>query len=383
MLPLGAWALQLEDSAGGEPEPNAATPAGAEDNATGNPVGAEDNATTVAAETAKDNNSTDSQEGTEETETTEEGEEKDETLKEEIGGDSSGLGIQRLVEVKDSAITPSVGYNMRYYYSSNPEKVRSPTRKDIMLLENGLSLNLGLGQYQVSNYLVSPSLMVMHMRIWTDPGKKYSDYFRLFDVDSQSATLSFNVELSETLSLNLGYGESRALAFRDDVVSVTTVSPTLGLTKTLVLNDADIPDILMINLGTSLSMNTGDAVNFPALNLIIPEDGSDSWGTNLNLSMMKPFPGNDKITISPSFGVSHTYYTNKDGLPLPSSGRQDWTLNYGLNATYQITETISIQTFGMFSKKTFNGYGKNTLGLGATEYKNFDSGLGISASYNF
>ena len=58
-------------------------------------------------------------------------------------------------------------------------------------------------------------------------------------------------------------------------------------------------------------------------------------------------------------------------------------MNYGLNATYQVTETVSIQAFGMYSKKTFNGYGKDTLGLGATEYKNFDVGLSIGATFNF
>ena len=72
-----------------------------------------------------------------------ENESKEDSLKESIGGDSAGLGIQRLVEVKDSAITVSASYNTRYYYTSNPEKVKAPDRKDITLWENGLSVNIG------------------------------------------------------------------------------------------------------------------------------------------------------------------------------------------------------------------------------------------------
>ncbi len=401
--PLGKAEAPSLDSAGGKTpdkapavEGNAsavvAPASGKDDNATDlqelfgeSPVTEGNASAVVAPASGKDDNGTDLQELFEESPVTEpkaaaEEEEDDETLKETIGGDAPGLGIQRLVDVKDSAITVSANYNTRYYYSSNPEKVKNVARQDITLWENGLSVNVGLGQLVVLDHLVTPSLMVMHMRIWTDPGKHYGEYFRLFDVDSQSANLSFNIELSEGLSINLGYGESRALDFYNDMVSVTTKTPTAALSKMIPIGDSDM---LMVNLGSAYNLNTGDAVNFPALGLLIPEDGSDMLATNFNLNYMKPVKGIEKLTLSPSFGISHSYYTNKKGTPEPQVGRQDLILNWGLNATYQLTETVSIQAFGMFSKKTLNAYGKRDLQLGPTEYKNFDAGLAISASYNF
>jgi len=77
------------------------------------------------------------------------GKEKEEKLlKEKISGDATGLGIQRLVEVKDSKITVSANYNTRYFYKSNPQSVKhidrlSPATRDIMVWENGLSVNVG------------------------------------------------------------------------------------------------------------------------------------------------------------------------------------------------------------------------------------------------
>ena len=350
--------------------------------ASGDPAATDDNtsATVVDIAPAEESNATE-ENANPDPEASKEEENKEDTLKESIGGDSGGLGIQRLVEVKDSAITVSASYNARYYYTSNPEKVKSPTRKDITLWENGLSVNIGLGQLAVLDHLVTPSLMAMHMRIWTDPGKDYGHYFRLFDVDSQSVTLSFNVELAEGWSLNLGYGKSRAIDFRNDVVSVYTDTPTLAFSKMIPFGETEM---LMINLGTAYNFNQASAeVNIPALDLLIPQDGSNSWGTNLNVNYMMPWEGIEKLTLSPSFGISHSYYTNETAKPTPSKGRQDWTLSYGLNATYQLTETMSIQAFGMYSKKTFNSYALETLDLRNTEYKNFDAGLAISASYNF
>ncbi|MBG30452.1 MAG: hypothetical protein CMI31_10695 [Opitutae bacterium] len=369
VFPLFGWALQVDDnssSVASESEPPTS----------------DNNLTIVGDGVASDEESNASEENASSTEdAATEKENEGDTLKESIGGDSGGLGIQRLVEVKDSAITVSASYSTRYYYSSNPEKVKVPTKKDITLWENGLSVNIGLGQLALMDRLVTPSLMAMHMRIWTDPGKDYGNYFRLFDVDSQSATLSFNVELFEGWSMNLGYGKSRAIDFRNDKVSVYTDTPTLAFSKMIPFGDADM---LMINLGTAYNFNKATAeVNIPALDLLIPSDGSDSWGTNLNVNYMMPWEGIEKLSLSPSFGLSHSYYTNETAKPIASKGRQDWTLNYGLNATYQLTETIGIQAFGMYSKKTFNSYALDSLGLRATEYKNFDAGLSISASYNF
>ena len=325
--------------------------------------------------TAKDANASDSVAS---------GGENNETLTESIGGDSTGMGIQRLVQVEEgSQISVSANYNTRYYYSSNPLKVRNVQTKDITLWENGLSVNVGLGQLRVMDQLITPSLMAMHMRIWNDPGKHYGHKFRNdgYDVDSQSANLSFNVPLSDQWSLNLGYGKSRAINFRTNEVSVYTDTPTVALSRMSLLGD----NMLMINLGTAYNFNKASAgVDIPALNLLIPQDGSDMWATNLNVNYtIAGWQGIEKLSVSPSLGVSHSYYTNEKGKPIPSEGRQDWTLNYGLNATYQLTETLSIQAFGMFSKKTFNSYGKHTLGLGGTEYKNFDAGLAFSATFSF
>ena len=278
----------------------------------------------------------------------------------------------------ESNLFVRANYHTRYYYSSNPLKVKNVSTEDITSWENELSVNLGLGRYNVMDRSVRPSLKARHLRIWNDPGKDHGHKFRKggYDVDSQSFNLDLNVELAEAWSLNLGYGQSRAINFRTNEVSVYSKTPTVALSKFILLGEQNI---MMVNLGTAYNFNkTSAAVDIPALDLLLPAEGSDLWVTNLDVSYMMVVPGFEKLTLSPSFAINHDYYTNDN-----SDGRQDWTLNYELDATYQLTENLTLQAFCAYNEKTFNGYAKNTLDLGSREYNNLDLGLALSATFDF
>src|SRR6056300_1434059 len=54
------------------------------------------------------------------------------------------MGTQRLIQVKDSSITPMVTASTAFKYTSNPDKSKKPTRKDGSTLDLSLNLNVGL-----------------------------------------------------------------------------------------------------------------------------------------------------------------------------------------------------------------------------------------------
>ena len=55
------------------------------------------------------------------------------------------MGTQRLIQVKDSSITPVMTASTAFKYTSNPDKIKTPTRDDGSTLD--LSLNLSAVSY--------------------------------------------------------------------------------------------------------------------------------------------------------------------------------------------------------------------------------------------
>ena len=99
---------------------------------------------------------------------------------------SDPMGTQRLIQVKDSSITPVMTASTAFKYTSNPDKIKTPTRKDGSTLDLSLNLSVGLGEYGIGDdVLAVPSFSFMQMRTFTDPARDYGDDMKAYDVDVQ------------------------------------------------------------------------------------------------------------------------------------------------------------------------------------------------------
>ena len=307
-------------------------------------------------------------------------------LKAAKAGGEDAMGTQRLVDVKSAKLTPALAFSAAYSYSSNPEKAERDDRKqDSFNSVLSLSFNMGLGEYGVGDeVLLTPSLMLMHMRTYNDPVKDYGtsdDSLRVFDVDVQIAGITVPIILPQDYTLALGYTYTRPIAFRkdDDVLSYSH-TPNASLTKTLPLPTGDI---LSITIGTSYAFSTGDtpadALNQDLFNFLMqatsgslmadsPVNLQDSWTHNLNLSYIKPI--GDKLTLTPSVTVSMMHYTTG-----ANDGREDTTWIAGMVGAYTITEWMNVSAAANYNWKHSN--------FDNLDYEDFIGGVTLGLNYAF
>ena len=179
----------------------------------------------------------------------------------QAAGESDAMGTQRLVDVKSGRLTPALAFSMGYNYTSNPMKVGKDSagyQPDGFTALLNLTFNMGLGEYGVGDdVLLTPSLSLMHMRTYTDPGKDHGDQMEDFDVDVQIASVILPIILPDDYTLSLGHAYVRPISFHADNVISYSNSPNLALTKTLPLASGDI---LSLTAGTSYAFSNGDTL---------------------------------------------------------------------------------------------------------------------------
>ena len=114
------------------------------------------------------------------------------------------MGEQRLLQVRNSSLAPSVAFSSSYNYSSNPEKVANPTKKDGTTLNLSITFNLGLGEYGLGDEVVcAPAFSFAQMRTFTDPFRDHGKSMQVYDLDTQIASLSLPFVLPNDFSLTV------------------------------------------------------------------------------------------------------------------------------------------------------------------------------------
>jgi len=298
------------------------------------------------------------------------------------------MGTQRLVDVKSGRLTPSIAFNMGYNYTSNPLKVGkestgySPDGFTALL---NLTFTMGLGEYGVGDdVLLAPSLMLMHMRTYTDPAKDHGNEMEGFDVDVQIAGLTLPVILPNDYTFVLGHTYVRPISFRADNVISYSNSPNLSLTKTIPLPTGDV---LSLTAGTSFSFSNGDTIkdalagdptyyNFieavmgGAANVLAqqPVNAQDAWTHTLNLSYIKPI--GEQITLTPSITVNRAEYTEG-----ANKGRDDTSYLASVVAAYTISEWVNVSaaTNYMWKRSSFPD----------SDFEDFIGGVTMGLNYAF
>ncbi|MBT4665369.1 MAG: hypothetical protein HOB63_02530, partial [Opitutae bacterium] len=300
------------------------------------------------------------------------------------------MGTQRLVDVKSGRLTPSIAFNMGYNYTSNPLKVGkestgySPDGFTALL---NLTFTMGLGEYGVGDdVLLAPSLMLMHMRTYTDPAKDHGNEMEGFDVDVQIAGLTLPVILPNDYTFVLGHTYVRPISFRADNVISYSNSPNVSLTKTIPLPTGDI---LSLTAGTSYAFSNGDTLeqqiadatyyNFieavmasgpnPTTPLAQqPINAQNAWTHTLNLSYIKPI--GEQITLTPSITVNRAEYTEG-----ANKGRDDTSYLAAVVAAYTISEWVNVSaaTNYMWKRSSFPD----------SDFEDFIGGVTMGLNYAF
>ena len=305
----------------------------------------------------------------------------------EAARSGDAMGTQRLVDVKSGRLTPSIAFNMGYNYTSNPIKVNkssagfSPDGFTALL---NLTFNMGLGEYGVGNeVLLAPSLMLMHMRTYTDPAKDHGDEREGFDVDVQIAGLTLPIILPHDYTFSLGHTYVRPISFRADNIISYSNTPNVSLTKTLPLPTGDI---LSITAGSSYSFSNGDTLEqqiadaeyYNFIEAVMggaayvlaqqPINAQNAWTHTLNLSYIKPI--SEQFTLTPSITVNKMEYTEG-----ANDGRDDTTYLASVVAAYTIAEwaNISFATNYMWKRSS-----DPTL-----EFEDFIGGITMGFNFSF
>lgn len=298
------------------------------------------------------------------------------------------MGTQRLVDVKSGRLTPSIAFNMGYNYTSNPIKVNKKSAgysQDGFTALLNLTFNMGLGEYSVGNeVLLAPSLMLMHMRTYTDPVKDHGNEREGFDVDVQIAGLTLPVILPNDYTVVLGHTYVRPISFRADNVISYSNTPNVSLTKILPLPTGDV---LSLTAGTSYAFSTGDTleqqiadeVYFNFIKAVMnangqsplaqqPINAQNAWTHTLNLSYIKPI--GEQLTLTPSITVNRMEYTEGT-----NSGRGDTSYLAAVVAAYTISEWVNVSAATNYMWKRSSD---STL-----DFEDFIGGVTMGLNYAF
>ena len=297
------------------------------------------------------------------------------------------MGTQRLVDVKSGRLTPSIAFNMGYNYTSNPLKVKKSSegyKPDGFTALLNLTFNMGLGEYGVGDdVLLAPSLMLMHMRTYTDPVKDHGDEQEAFDVDVQIAGLTLPVILPNDYTVVLGHTYVRPISFRADNVISYSNTPNLSLTKILPLPTGDV---LSLTAGTSYSFSNGDtleqqiadptyynfieAVMGGAANVLAqqPVNAQDAWTHTLNLSYIKPI--GEQLTLTPSITVNRMEYAKGT-----NNGRGDTSYLASVVAAYTISEWVNVSAATNYMWKRSSDSN--------LDFEDFIGGVTMGLNYSF
>ena len=119
-----------------------------------------------------------------------------------------------MIQVKDSSITPVVTASSAFKYTSNPDKIKNPTRDD-GTTRSYIEPECGLGQYGIGDDILAvPAFSFMQMRTFTDPIREYGDDMQAFDVDVQVIGFSSAFCIADDFTLTIGHSYVAPSTFR-------------------------------------------------------------------------------------------------------------------------------------------------------------------------
>ena len=296
------------------------------------------------------------------------------------------MGTQRLIQVKDSSITPVVTASSAFKYTSNPDKIKNPTRDDGTTLDLTLSLNVGLGEYGIGDDILAvPAFSFMQMRTFTDPIREYGDDMQAFDVDVQVIGFSLPFVLPDDFTLTIGHSYVAPSTFRgkNQLISYSN-TPSITFAKNIPL---DWGDVLSVSVGASYTFSQGDSLQeqiadptyFNFLKAVMEQSGTSpsseypanlqsGLGHTINFSYMSPV--GEKLTLIPSFTYNNMMFSEGS-----FKNRSDKTYNLCLVSSYAVYDWLNATAMSNYTWKTSSD--------NVSEFEDFIGGVSLGVSHAF
>jgi len=302
------------------------------------------------------------------------------------------MGTQRLIQVKDSSITPVVTASTAFKYTSNPEKSKKPDRKDGSTLDLSLNLNVGLGEYGLGDDILAvPAISFMQTRTFTDPVKDYGDDMQAYDVDVQMLAISVPFVLPNDFTLTIGNTYVAPSTFRGKNQQISySNTPNVTFTKNFPLSWGDV---ITFSAGASYTFSEGDTMQEQLLaqgtqeaidfyNFLdryynlrdtspdaqYPSNLLSGLGHSLSFSYMTPV--GEKLTLIPSFTYNKMMFTEGS-----YKNRADTTCSLGLLASYAVYEWLNASAMTNYTWKTSS--------YNVSEFEDFIGGVSLGVSHAF
>ena len=156
------------------------------------------------------------------------------------------MGAQRLLQVRNSALTPSVTGSSSFNYTSNPFKQpkSAKTHSKSTSLDLSLTFNLGLGEYGIGDEVVcAPALSFIQMRSFMDPIEDYGTEFSKdpgLNTDTQIASLSLPFVLPNDFSLVFSHTYTAPSTYRGKKEQLMySNTPKIAFVKNIILDWGD------------------------------------------------------------------------------------------------------------------------------------------------
>jgi hypothetical protein len=297
------------------------------------------------------------------------------------------MGAQRLLQVRNSSLSPSVILTSNYNYTSNSEKVAT-NEKEGTTFNLSLTFNLGLGEYGIGDEVVcAPALSFVQMRTFTDPFRDYGDNMKVYDLDTQIASLSLPFVLPNDFSLTVSNAYVVPSTFRGkkNIISYSN-TPSVSFAKNFILNSGDVINFTAstsytFTQGDTLEETIADPVYFNFIEAVMQQSGispssdypsnlQDGLGHALSLSYTKQL--SDNLTIVPAWSYQSNSFTEGS-----NKSRVDRVYNAGLSASCAFTEWLSVSGLANYSWKRTND------DLNVPEFEDFIGGLSINLNHSF
>lgn len=297
------------------------------------------------------------------------------------------MGSQRLLQVRSSTLAPSVVASTSFNYSSNPEKVANPSKKDGTSLNLSLTLNLGMGEYGIGeNVVLAPAINFVQMRTFTDPVHDFGNEMTVYDLDTQIASLSLPFVLPNDFSLVFSHSYVVPSTFRGKKQQISySNTPSFALTKNFLLASGDIINFTAgasytFSEGDTLEQQINDPVYFSFIEAVMQQSGistasaypsnlQDGIGHSLTISYTKMI--GDALTFVPSLAYQSTSFTKGT-----NTSRVDKIYNAGLSASHAFTEWLNLSGMVNYSWKRTND-------INTPEFEDFMGGLTLSVNHSF
>lgn len=297
-----------------------------------------------------------------------------------VGGESGNMGLQRPVQLGKLPFSTTFMLNSRLVRTDNMLKSEQDALVEAsQVFEIGGTVSLSMSELTMFGKPVIPSLNLTHMAFYN---QKLAE---ILDFETQIATFSLAIPLSDTLTLTPGIDYNRMLSPGWDEEKFSGKGASVMLMKMIPHGDKGM---WMVMGGAKYNWTSGDALLDPNTGIPIVEvdpvsgqiglplrveDEQDRWDANLNLAYM--YSHDSGIVVSPTIGVNSNHYVvNRN------DGRHDYTYTAGITISKTFFEALNVGLFGTYSLKDTNEIGKSVL---TQEYNNFDYGLSLGYSKSF